>query len=321
MPPPLVSVLMPVYNSQRYVAQAVESILQQTFADFELIILNDGSTDRSLSILQRYAARDPRIQLISRENRGIAPTRNELLAQASGEFIAMMDSDDVAFPQRLARQVQFLQQHSQVICLGSSYELIDARSRPITTLAVPLHHAEIQRQALAGHASVFQPCAMMRRAAVMRIGGYDATLKQAEDLDLWLRLGEIGELANLAEPLVQYRLHPKSISETDCAFQRQQAYEVCQRAWQRRGIAGQFEATDPWRPGKDATSQHQFMLKYGWWAFNSGHRATALIYSLKAIQVLPLRLAGWNLLACAVFKPLPRAHPAPYLLDSSNLKA
>lgn len=309
MSSPLVSVLMPVYNAQRYVAQAIESILQQTFTEFELIILDDGSTDRSLQILQRYAARDPRIRLISRENCGIAATRNQLIAEASAELIAVMDADDVALPQRLARQVNFLQQHPQIICLGSSYELIDARGRQITTLAVPLQHAEIERQALAGHASVFQPCAMMRRTAVMQIGGYDTSLKLASDLDLWLRLSEIGELANLAESLVQYRLHAESVSETDCMFQRQQAHQICQRAWQRRGITGHFEATEPWRPGKDAASRHPFMLQYGWWAFGSGHRYTALVYGLKAIQAQPLHLAGWKLLSCALLKPLPDSNP------------
>lgn len=305
MPSPLVSVLMAVYNSERYVAQAVESILNQTFQDFELIIVDDGSGDRSLAVLQRYAVNDRRICLISRENQGIPRTRNQLLEQASGEFIAVMDSDDVALPNRLAHQVHFLQQHPQVVCVGSAYDVIDAKGRFLTQLPVPLNDDEIQQQALAGHASIFQPCAMMRRAAVLQIGGYDETMPQAEDLDLWLRLGEMGELANLPEALVQYRLHPKSVSEQDCALQRQKAYEACQRAWQRRRITGQFEAAEHWRPGKDRHSRHQFMLRYGWWAFNSGQRETAAIYGLKAIQALPIRSEGWKLLACALLKPIP----------------
>lgn len=302
---PLVSVLMAVYNSERYVAQAVESILSQTLSNFELIIIDDGSTDRSRSILQTYAAQDQRIRLISRKNRGIPQTRNELLAQATAELIAVMDSDDIALPERLQRQVEFMQQHPEVVCLGSAFELIDAQGRLLTCLPVPLTDDEIQQQALAGHASIFQPCAMMRRAAVEQVGGYDETMPQAEDLDLWLRLGEIGKLANLSQPLVQYRLHANSVSEKDCALQRQKAYEACQRAWQRRGITGQFEATDHWRPGKDRSSRHYFMVKYGWWAFNSGQRQTALLYGFKAIQALPTQTEGWRLFACALLKPLP----------------
>lgn len=299
----MVSVLMAVYNSEKYVAQAVESILNQTLSEFELLVIDDGSTDRSRLILEEYTAEDPRIRLISRENRGIPRTRNELLAQASAELIAVMDSDDVAMPERLARQVDFLQQHPQVVCLGSAYALIDAKGRWLTQLPLPLTDAEIQQKALAGHASIFQPCAMMRRAVVQQVGGYDETMTQAEDLDLWLRLGEVGELANLPDVLVQYRLHSNSVSEQDCALQRQKAQEACERAWQRRGVTGYFEAAEHWRPGKDRVSRHKFIMQYGWWAFNSHERRTALIYGLKAIQLLPFHLAGWKLLISALIKP------------------
>ncbi len=299
---PAISVLMAVYNSERYLVQAVESILNQTWRDFELIIIDDGSTDRSLAILQSYVAQDQRIHLISRENRGIPYTRNQLLSQASAELIATMDSDDVALPERLARQVAFLQQHPEVVCLGSAYELIDAKGRLLTQLPVPLDNEAIQRQILAGHAAIFQPCAMMRRSVVQQVGGYDETMTQAEDLDLWLRLGEVGELANLPDVLVQYRLHANSVSEQDCALQRQKALEACQHAWQRRGIQAKFEATEPWRPGKDRKSRHRFMLQYGWWAFNSKQRQTAIIYSFKAIWALPWQPQGWKLLSCALLK-------------------
>lgn len=147
---------------------------------------------------------------------------------------------------------------------------------------------------------------MLRRSVVLQIGGYDETMTQAEDLDLWLRLGEVGELANLPEALVQYRLHANSVSEQDCALQRQKALEACERAWQRRGIQGRFEAGGLWRPGKDRGSQHRFWMQYGWWAFNSGERQTALIYGLKAIRALPWHRAGWTLVSCALLKPLPK---------------
>lgn len=303
--PPVVSVLMAVYNSERYLGQAVESILNQTLRELELIVLDDGSTDRSLAILQDYAAQDSRIRLHHQRNCGIPQTRNRLLALAAAELIAVMDSDDVALPQRLARQVMFLQQQPQVVCLGSAFELIDAQNRRITTLPVPLADAEIQRQILAGHAAIFQPCAMMRRTAVRQVGGYNPAMTQAEDLDLWLRLGEVGELANLPEALVQYRLHADSVSERDCALQRQKALSACQQAWSRRGVSGQFEAAAVWRPGRDRASRHQFALQYGWWAFNSGERQTALAYAIKAIRLCPSQIAGWKLLSCGLLKPAP----------------
>lgn len=302
---PTVSVLMAVYNSERYLALAVNSILNQTYRDFELIVVDDGSTDRSLAILQACAAHDSRLRLTSRANRGIPYTRNELLSQATSELIAVMDADDIARPNRLACQVAFMQQHPEVVCLGSAFELIDAKGRLITRLPVPLNDAQIQPQILAGHAAIFQPCAMMRRQAVLQVGAYNEEMTQAEDLDLWLRLGEIGKLANLPEALMQYRLHPNSVSEQDCALQRQKAREACQQACDRRGLVSQFEAEQPWRPGPDRDSQHRFTIQYGWWAFNSAQRQTAIIYALKAIRLWPTQVTGWKLLACALARPLP----------------
>ena len=111
--PPLVSVCMPVYNATRYLAEAVESILGQTFRDFEFLITDDGSTDRSLAILKRYAAQDARIRLWSRPNAGYVVRLNEMLHQARGDLIARMDADDVALPERFARQVEFLRSHTK----------------------------------------------------------------------------------------------------------------------------------------------------------------------------------------------------------------
>src|SRR6476661_6105481 len=128
MTPP-VSVLMPVYNAGRYVAEAVESILGQTYADFEFLIVDDGSTDRSRAILERYAARDPRIRLVSRPNTGYAAALNELLGLARGELVARMDADDVALPERLLRQVNYLRAHPEVVCVGTAVHLIDGGGR------------------------------------------------------------------------------------------------------------------------------------------------------------------------------------------------
>ena len=302
---PIVSVLMPVYNTERYVAQAVESILSQTFKDFEFIIIDDGSTDTSLKILKKYAAQDQRIRLISRENKGVVRTRNELLEQASGEFVAVMDADDVAFPERLALQVEFLRVNLDVVCVGGAHEVIDQNGRLLTRLPLPEHDQEIQELALAGHGSICNPCAMMRRTALLEISGYDETLLCAEDLDVWLRLGEVGKLANLKQTILKYRLLESSISQQHGVLQRQVAKEICQRAWLRRGIEGHFEAEELWRPTQDAASQNHFMIQYGWWAFNSGERMTAILYAIKAITALPSAIEGWKLLTCAVFKPLP----------------
>lgn len=299
---PTVSVLMPVYNAQQYVAEAVESILTQTFSDFEFIIIDDGSTDASLKILEAYAAKDERLCLSSRSNKGLTPTMNEMLGFAEGEFIAIIENDDVAVPERLARQVEFLQCRPDVICVSGAHELIDEKGRLLTRLELPEHNDQIQQLALAGHGSICHPGVMIRRAPLIKIGGYNKTMRMAHDLDLWLRLGEVGALANLKDTVVKYRLRTDSISGQNPIQQRREAQEACERAWQRRGIEGHFEATEPWRPGTDRSSRHRFMLQYGWWAFNSGQRKTAAIYGIRAIAARPFAVGGWKLLTCAALK-------------------
>jgi hypothetical protein len=122
---------------------------------------------------------------------------------------------------------------------------------------------------------------------------------------MWLRLGERGKLANVPQVLLKFRLHDKSISERKGQEQRRLAREACERAWRRRGLSDMtFEADNLWRPGKDRQSRHAFSLRYGWWAFNSAQRKTALVYGAKAVWADPLKPGGWKLLACAAVKPM-----------------
>jgi glycosyltransferase involved in cell wall biosynthesis len=303
---PTISVLMPVYNAQRYLAEAVESILNQTFEDFEFLIIDDGSTDRSRKILERYAAQDPRIVLISRPNAGFVATLNELLSKAKGELIARMDADDISLSDRFARQVEFLRQNPDVVCVGGAQDWIDEAGRLLLYHKEAEQDTEIQQQLLCGRTAINHPSALIRRAALLQVGGYDASLFPAEDLDLWLKLGEIGKLANLSNTVIKYRQHSRSISEIKQLEQTQHRQKACEQAWQRRGIKGQFEVGEPWRP-VDSLSRHRYMLRYGWWFFNTGQRYAAVVYGLKAIQAVPSAPEGWKLLACALIKRLPNA--------------
>ncbi|NJR60187.1 MAG: glycosyltransferase [Cyanobacteria bacterium CRU_2_1] len=301
---PTVSVLMPVYNAQKYVAQAIESILHQTFTDFELLIVDDGSSDRSFRILKRYAAHDSRIRLLSRPNKGFVKTLNEMIPLANGDLIARMDADDLSLPDRFAHQVEFLRQHPEVVCVGGFQDWIDEAGRILIDHQEAIENAEIQAQLLTGRTAINHPSAMMRRSALLQVGGYDESMYPAEDLDLWLRLGEIGKLANLPETVVYYRQHSRSISEQKQAEQTAKRRQACERAWQRRGIVGHFVEGEPWRP-VDRPSRHRFMLRYGWWFFNTGQRYAAIVYGLRAIHALPAAIDGWKLLACALIKRLP----------------
>ena len=171
---PLISVCMPVYNAGKYLADAVESILGQTFADFEFLILDDGSTDDSLEILRRYADRDPRIRLTSRPNKGLVASLNELIDQSRGEFIARMDGDDISLPERFQKQVDYLRAHPGCLLVGSRVRLIDPEGDPLCDWCTLQDHEAIDASYLRGQRDtlVSHPVIMMRRDAVLAIGKY-----------------------------------------------------------------------------------------------------------------------------------------------------
>jgi glycosyltransferase involved in cell wall biosynthesis len=299
---PAVSILMPVYNAERYVAEAVESILTQTFRDFEFLIIDDGSTDRSLQILRKYERQDARIRLFSRANTGYVVALNEMLAFARGEFIARMDADDVSEPQRLGMQVDYLKTHADIVCLGSLELMMDERGRLIGTESWPHDDERIQARLLDGFMCICHSAVTMRKAAVARAGGYDETLTGGEDHDLWLRLGEIGKLCNLAAPLVRYRIHSKSVSGTLGERQFEIWRSNCERAWKRRGITGTFRPVGPWRPGPDRQSQLAAHLRHGWTGFNNRYRNTALAFGVRAVRLCPFSSDAWRLVICSLVK-------------------
>src|SRR5690349_3684785 len=170
--PPAVTVLMPVYNAERFVTQTAESVLAQTFGDFEFLIINDGSTDRSPEILQDFANRDPRIRLVSRPNTGYVVALNEGLEKARGEFVARIDADDLADPRRLELQVARMRTESNLVALGSNAWAMDEDGRMLGDYDVPLTHEDIEAAHLKGSSSIHHPAVMFRPEAVKRVGGY-----------------------------------------------------------------------------------------------------------------------------------------------------
>jgi glycosyltransferase involved in cell wall biosynthesis len=303
---PTVSVILPVYNAERYLTDAVESILGQTFKDFEFLIINDGSTDGSGAILDRYAKQDSRIRLWHRENSGYVSALNFMLGEAKTGLIARMDADDVAMPGRFEVQVAALAEDPGLVLVGGQIELIDADSRRLGVLAQPLSHEEIDEFHLRGHTSVCHPMAMFRRDAVLRVGGYREELILAEDLDLWLRLAEVGRLRNLPEVVLQYRVHDQSVSSQRQAAQADAARRGCAEAWRRRGVEGRYrcefhnERATAGPEGRFNTS-----LKYGWMAWKQGHIATARHYAGRALRLRPFDERSLRLAACVMLKQSP----------------
>lgn len=202
---------MPLFNTSAYVGRAVQSVLDQSFRDFELIVIDDGSTDDSAQIVAEFAARDGRIRLTRRENRGLIRTRNELLQLAAGELLAWMDSDDLSLPGRLAEQVEEFDRRPGLACLGSAAQWIDPADVPLGFERHPPGHAEIRREQQHGSGMRF-PTVMLRKVIVARAGGFREPFRIGEDLDFLLRVGEIGEMANLPQVLYRYRQHVSSTS-------------------------------------------------------------------------------------------------------------
>src|SRR5262245_13894441 len=228
---PAVSVLLPVFNAEGYVREAIESVLSQSFSDFEVLALDDGSTDRSLSILHQCQAKDARVRIHSRENRGLVAALNELVALAQGKYLARMDSDDLCMPLRLEQQVRFLDSSPEHVAVGGWIERMNEAGLPIGILRPPSTHDEIDQGQLKGFTSIWHPTALIRKDAVIEIGGYRSEYAHAEDLDLWLRLAERGKLANLSEVVLKYRLHSGSISERNMQDQMRAAQRACADAW------------------------------------------------------------------------------------------
>ena len=212
-PPPAISVILPVYNAEAYVREAVESILAQSFTDFECIIINDGSTDGSGAILRELAACDARIVLVEQSNEGAASARNKALEIAHADLIALMDADDVSMPERFALQHARMVQEPGLAVLGSFIRVMDKAGNIIRLSEYPLTPKETARHVEKG-CPVAHPAVMMRRDAVLKAGGYrKAFSSYAEDYDLWLRMSDLGyAIANLPQPLLNYRVHGANVS-------------------------------------------------------------------------------------------------------------
>ncbi len=206
------TVLLCVYNGEAYVAAAVRSILLQTFRDFEFLIIDDASTDRTPEILAGF--RDPRIRIVRNEkNLGLTASLNRGLELAQGEFIARQDADDLSHPERLARQLNFLHAYPGVAAVGAQARLIDGSGRSQGRKDFPLGYrsiwwAHLFDNALAHSAVTF------RKAPVVEAGGYDESFRASQDYDLWSRLGERHMLANLPERLVTLRILDTSVTRT-----------------------------------------------------------------------------------------------------------
>ena len=227
LPTPTVSVVLPVYNGAQYLAEAISSILAQTFENFELIMIDDGSTDMSPQILTEYARHDSRIRVIVRENRGLATTLNESIDVARGKWIARMDQDDIALPHRFERQLQWLERTGSDLC-GSWVQRFGSSDKRILRLRQTDEAVRMEML----FASPFAHPAVMMRTASAKLLRYDKAYEKAEDYDLWTRAAQAGwKMTNVPEVLLLYRIHSAQISTLTAARQQQLGQEIRRRYW------------------------------------------------------------------------------------------
>jgi glycosyltransferase involved in cell wall biosynthesis len=296
----LVSVLMPVYDAERFVAQAVESILAQTYQNFEFMIVDDGSTDRSLAILEHYAAQDARIRLSSKPNAGYGVRLNEMLDEARGDYIARMDADDIALPERFEHQVAFLMSHPDHVVVGSQVLVIDPEGDPLCVWGKEQTHEEIEEVQFRGTSGsvINHPAAMFRRESVLAVGKYHLKWYPGEDLDLFLRLAEHGgRMANLPLILTKYRMHLRSTCHTESARVPDMVQNILQEARRRRGLPEipfikSNNLNNPAKPDRPL----DYWKKWGWWALNSGYISSARKHARQCLIHAPLSKETWQLL-------------------------
>jgi len=221
---------MPVYNGEKYIKEAIDSVLNQTFKDFELLIINDGSTDGSVKIIESYG--DPRIRLVHNEkNLGLVETRNRGFAESKAEFIALLDCDDIAYPERLEKQYEFLTAHPGFAMVGSWVELMDSSGKLTGVIwKNTLQPEEISAFLL--FKNCFTQSAVMMRASTLPPERYRTA--QAEDFDLWIRIARNWKTWNLQHVLVKYRVHRDGISQNKEDVQNQSIDSIA--IWQLNNL-------------------------------------------------------------------------------------
>ena len=205
---PKISVLLPVYNCEKFIVEAIESVLHQTYTDFELLIIDDFSIDQTIALIEQF--NDSRIQFIKKEkNTGYTNSLNYGVSIAKGQYIARMDADDICLPTRFEKQVAFLDSNPKVILCGTAIQIIGTD----TILKHPSNHEEIKVKLCFGN-SFYHPT-IMGKKETFQSNPYNKAYEPAEDYDLWTRIAFQGELANLDEVLLMYRVHENQVSNTN----------------------------------------------------------------------------------------------------------
>jgi glycosyltransferase involved in cell wall biosynthesis len=298
---PRVSVLMPVYNTIRYVRSAVRSVQGQRYGDWELVVIDDGSTDGSSGELDSIAATEPRMRLIRRPNKGLVATRNQLLDEARGEFIAWMDSDDLSHPERLERQLAAFDGDPACVCVGTDVRLIDPAGKPLGIEQYPTDDAAIRAEQTSGGGLRFGS-SMQKRSAALAADGFRGPFPMGEDFDFLLRIAEQGSLANVPHVLYDYRQHLLNTCSAYGGGWDSYRRIIIDLAVERRKLGSdKLQRGEPLDlPVVDRHGERAYrpfvLLEWARGAMASGDRRRAIKFALKAVAAAPSKGLFWRYL-------------------------
>jgi glycosyltransferase involved in cell wall biosynthesis len=295
---PDISVVLCIYNGEKYLNQAIDSILGQDFQNFELLLIDDGSTDSSLDIIRQYAILDNRCKIFTGPNQGLIGSRNMGVVQANADIIALMDADDICLPHRFSTQLQYLQAHPNCVAVGSQVLLVDPENQPIAPFLIGTSHQEIYEANMGGRGgAIINPSAMIRKSAFVHVGMHSEKFLHAEDIDMFLRLGEVGKLANIPEVLLRYRQHMSSIGYQYAQTQQASAIKAVQAACKRQGVQCVIDVQTV-ESQKEQASLGDVFTKWAWWALGAGNIETARKYGWRALLSRPLKTSNIKLFFC-----------------------
>jgi glycosyltransferase involved in cell wall biosynthesis len=286
---------MPVYNGARYLRQTLASLRWQTFDDWEAVCVNDGSTDESLNILRQFADADPRFRIIDQANQGIVAALNAGIHSARCPWIARIDSDDVALPNRLATQWQYVQQHPDIVVVGSYMLFTDDEGYPLCTQCYDTEHAEIERTLLDGSAGGFgHPSVLIHRDTLFQAGLYRREFEWVEDIDLWLRMVRLGRVANIPRVLMHYRQHEQSVCWNRRELQHERLHRLLTLARIERGLVPEHQSLAPPKP---ARKQSSAAGKWARRAARSGYYHSAWRHWRRQFAAEPWSILTWRVTA------------------------
>jgi glycosyltransferase involved in cell wall biosynthesis len=299
--------MMPLYNKQEYVAAAIRSVLTQTFTRFELIIIDDGSTDRSAQIAEQMCRDDSRVRIIRQANAGVAKVRHRGLTEARGEFVANLDPDDIALPGWLAAEYEYLREHPECVLVGCRQLRICPMGLDLGESQPPALHEEIERILLSGRGDALgQTCSMMRRSVALEAGSYNTSGNYDDDLDLFLRMALRGRLANLQDVHVRYRQHAGSLTHSRKPEQMEHLLRVLQNAHSDRGIIIPWEALEAKITPFVPEPPDEYYRDWTWNALKHQQYRIAWFYILRSIASRPVSIANWHMLGSVVRRQLRR---------------